>query len=75
MDPNLQEKASTKWSHDLSSFGDRQNDWNSIGHVATAQFQTFIQSWLNNEATKGQNILGYAVHPDNSNCKILVLEP
>jgi hypothetical protein len=61
--------ATTTWDEDLSSFGDKESDWKSLGADARSTFETFISKWLKLTHDKNENILGYAIKPDDSDCK------
>ncbi|KAL7910308.1 hypothetical protein GGI35DRAFT_479170 [Trichoderma velutinum] len=53
--------SSTKFSEELSTFGDRQQDYNTLMTArAKGIFQSFVSDWVNIMATSGCNILGYS---------------
>ncbi|KAM6482749.1 hypothetical protein HDV62DRAFT_389948 [Trichoderma sp. SZMC 28011] len=53
--------SSTKFSEELSTFGDRQNDYNTLMTARSkGVFQSFVSEWVNVMAASGCNILGYS---------------
>ncbi|KAL2679393.1 hypothetical protein Neosp_010167 [[Neocosmospora] mangrovei] len=65
--------SSTKWDENLSSFGDKDQDFKNLSPDAHATFDTFIQKWLNLMNEKKCNILGYSALRDTDSDRKLNL--
>ncbi|KAL7934281.1 hypothetical protein V8C35DRAFT_280034 [Trichoderma chlorosporum] len=53
--------SSTKFSDKLSTFGDKQKDYDTIMTARSKGiFQSFVSDWVNIMSTSGCNILGYS---------------